>query len=851
MDDSVEFASQRAEARAPYQPLVIVFAALAAGIVADRYGCPQVSIWRDGAAGSTFRVIGLLIWALGLLGAWWVTRRRKCDWLAAWPLLMAVASTGAAWHDLQWHTYGRHEIARYADDAPIPVCVEVIARETPERVSAPRPTPLRAIPGGEQSRLPVELVRIRDGSQWRPATGYSQLTVPGHLLGVHAGDRLQVFGQLARSSSPLNPGEFDFAAHARADRQIASLRSTAPECVSKLASAAVWTPRALVDLIRVHSKRIVRKFVGPERSALAAAILLGAREGLPYDETEPYLVTGTIHVLVVSGMNLAILASGLVVMMRCGLVSRRLGLAVTVVVVTFYAMLAESQPPVVRAAALAVLLCVAAWTGRRGVAFNSLFGAAILVVALNPCDLFRVGPQLSFLAVASLIWVGQIVVERRQLVDRLDQLIAESRPWYWKAQHVVMIWTGWLLVTSLVVWLVALPLVLQQFHVVSSVSVPLNLLVWPVVFAAMWSGAAMLLLGWIAPPVGTFFGTICSWSLGLLEGSVRVAEAIPNPGHFWAPGPAWWWVAVFYLGLLASMIWRHSLPHWKWQLSALCVWIMIGLTPPLVRHWTRDSFECSFVAVGHGTCVVLEAPTGETLLYDAGALGSPEYATQTIASYLWDRGIMRIDGIIVSHADIDHFNAVPGLVERFAVGAVYVSPVMFDEFGENTSGAPLVFRQAIQDAGVPIREVWAGDRLRAGPEVLIDILHPPRRGVVGNDNANSLTLAIKYKDRRLLLPGDLESPGLDDVMAELPHDCDIVMAPHHGSRLSDPPGFAAWSTPEWVIISGARGEDVEPVRQTYQSAGAVVLATSRHGAVRFTLQEAAPLRVSSWLNPLP
>jgi competence protein ComEC len=851
MEESVEFASQRVEARAPYQPLVIVFVALAAGIVFNRYGGPRPSVSLDGSENSALRAIGLWISAFGFLGAWWLARRRKHDWLAAWPLLIAVACTGAAWHDLQWYTYGRHEILRYADDAPIPACVEVIARETPERVSAPQPTPLRAIPGSEQSRLPVELVRIRDGATWRPATGLSQLIIPGHLLGVRAGDRLQVFGQLARPSSPLNPGEFDFAAHARADRQLANLRSTAPECVTRLASAAFWTPRALIDLIRVHSKRIVQKFVGPDRAGLAAAILLGAREGLPYDETEPYLVTGTIHVLVVSGMNLAILAFGLLVLMRCGLVPRRLGLAVTMAVVTFYAVLAESQPPVVRAAALAVLLCVAAWTGRRGVAFNSLFGAAIIVVALNPSDLFRVGPQLSFLAVAALIWVGQFAVERRQSVDRLDQLIAKSRPWYWKAQHAMTSWAGWLLVTSLVVWLVTLPLVLQQFHVVSSVSVPLNLIVWPVVFAAMLSGAGMLLLGWMAPPVGAFFGTICNWSLALLEGSVRVAEAIPNPGHFWAPGPAWWWVAGFYLGLLAAMIWRHSLPHRKWQLSALCVWVIVGLAPPLVRHWTRDVFECSFVAVGHGTCVVLEAPTGETLLYDAGALGSPEYATQTIASYLWHRGIMRIDGIVVSHADIDHFNAVPGLLERFTVGAVYVSPVMFDEFGENTSGAPLVLRQAILDAGVPIREVWSGDRLRVGPEVLIDVLHPPRRGVVGNDNANSLALAITYKDRRLLLPGDLESPGLDDVMAELPFDCDIVMAPHHGSRLSDPPGFAAWSTPEWVIISGRGGEEIEPVRQTYQSAGATVLATNEQGAVRFTLNDKAPLKVTNWLGPHP
>jgi competence protein ComEC len=284
------------------------------------------------------------------------------------------------------------------------------------------------------------------------------------------------------------------------------------------------------------------------------------------------------------------------------------------------------------------------------------------------------------------------------------------------------------------------------------------------------------------------------------------------------------------------MLLGPRLATWRWQVAALCAWILLGLATPVWRSVSRSDLECSFVAVGHGTCVVFETPTGETLIYDAGALGSPEYATQSIASYLWHRGIMRIDGLIISHADVDHFNAVPGLLERFRVGAVYVSPMMFDGFGNAASaGAPEVLRQALRSAGIPIREVWAGDRLRIGPELRIDVLHPPRTGVVGNDNANSITLAVEHAGKRLLLPGDLESPGLDDLLADLPYDCDVLLAPHHGSRQSDPPGFAAWSRPEWVVISGGRGANVKPVIETYKRAGARVIGTYDSGLVRFSV----------------
>jgi competence protein ComEC len=242
---------------------------------------------------------------------------------------------------------------------------------------------------------------------------------------------------------------------------------------------------------------------------------------------------------------------------------------------------------------------------------------------------------------------------------------------------------------------------------------------------------------------------------------VEWAERIPT-GHSWWPGPAWWWVVGFYIGLLAVMIWNGAHVKPRWQVAALAAWVLIGIAPPLNRALAHDQLDVAFLSVGHGTCVLVESPTGETLLYDAGSLGTPDRATQMIASYLWHRGIRRIDGIILSHADIDHYNAVPGLLERFDVGAVYVSPMMFRRFGADAaSRGPVVLREAIEHAYVPLREIWSGDRLHIGSEVTIDILHPPRRGVLGTDNANSITLAIEYRGRRLLLPGDLESPGLD------------------------------------------------------------------------------------------
>jgi competence protein ComEC len=805
-------------------PLVVVAVALAAGVVLNRYWAPTIGI-----AG----FVELWLVACVSLVAWsWFWRGGR-PMVSAWLLVASLAACGGAWHELRWNLFTEHEVARFAA-APTPACVRATVVGAPETLPAPLPTPLRAIPSGERCGVDVELRAIRDARIWLPAGGRCRLTVDGDLLAVAPGDKVQIFAQLRRPSPPMNPGEFDFAELARTDGRVAALIASSPDCVTTLATAQHWSPSHLVPALRDYGQRTLHTYIGPEQAGLASAVLLGMRDELPYEATMPFLLTGTVHLLVVSGLNVAILAAGLYWLAWIGWLPRRVVLVLTVAVVILYTLVAGAEPPVVRSAVLVVVICLGAWAGRRGTAYNSLAAAAVVALALNPAQLFQVGTQLSFLCVAILIWVGHLRWFQQASVDPLDRLIAATRPWYAKLWRFVGRWSLLLLVTSAAVWLFTLPLVLYRFHVGSPVALVISPVVWLIALVAMWAGFVTLACGWLMPVVAVVAGKVCGHFLGLLVALVNWAEGL-SWGHFWSPGPALWWLVGFYLGLLIVMLWGRAILAIRWQVGLVAAWIVAGLVPPLWTFVNRsDELRCSFLAMGHGTCVVLEMPGGETLLYDAGSLGSPEFATQSVAGFLCEHGIRRIDGLILSHADVDHYNAVPGLLERFHVGSVYVTPLMFDWFGATgPANAPETLRQAIAAAGVPTKEIWSGDRLRVG-EVTLEVLHPPRDGVIGSDNANSITLVIEYAGRRLLLPGDLETPGLEDMIAEAPVDCDILMAPHHGSRRSDPPGFAAWSTPEWVVLSG--GADADPVvERTYAASGAKVLNTGKLGAIEFCI----------------
>lgn len=795
-----------------YQPLVIVLAAVCAGIVADRSWAVSVFLWWAVAGAS---------WATWL-GLWC----RRWDRFAAAVLLAAAAATGGAWHHCRWFLFADDDLAYYARAEQRPVCLEAVALGSARVVPAPGPDPMRAIPLGDRCRIELASVAIRDGVRWRGVSGRTRLEVDGHLPGVAAGDRVRIFGQLALPRESQNPGEFDYADYLRADRQGSRISAEFPECVSSVAPGRGWGPRRMIDRVRTHGNRLLARHLERPQSALAAAVLLGARERVDPEQTEAFMETGTVHLLAISGLHVGILAWVLLLVVRRAPIPRGWGLAGVAVLVVFYMLLTDARPPVVRATILVLVICGAMYLNRRPVSFNSLAAAALVVLAVNPADLFHAGAQLSFLAVAGLMYFGPRWIYPTRDPGPLKRMIAENRGW--------LPWMVWafgkgarrLTLVSGMIWLLTMPLVMARFHLLTPVAVLLNTLLWIPMALALMSGFATLVLGTVATPLGQVLGAFCDANLRLLQSSVNFARDV-RWSHFWVPGPADWWLVAFYggLGLLAAFPGLRPPRRW-WCLALLAGWPAVGFAPALLRH-QPERLDCTFLSVGHGCAVVLELPSGGTMLYDAGRFGAPVSGARSIAGFLWSRGITHLDAVVLSHSDIDHYNALPELLERFSVGVIYVSPVMWEERGP----AMAALREAIRQSGVPLREIRAGDRLSGGDGCLIEVLHPPPRGVLGRDNANSIVLDVQYGGHRVLLPGDLESPGLDDLMAEEPTDYDVLLAPHHGSGQSNPPGLAAWSTPEWVVISGSRRWDPRPVEAAYRAAGSRVLHTADVGAV--------------------
>ena len=589
----------------------------------------------------------------------------------------------------------------------------------------------------------------------------------------------------------------------------------------------------------------------PRAAALYRALLLGDKDDLEAEVRWGFQDTGTAHILAISGLHLALIGFGLRALLLAALLRVRrlaqgarvpaIAAAAALPLLWAYTEVVAPSDATRRALVFIGLVFLGEVFARRAQGRRTLLLAAVAGLLADPTALLRPGFQLSFAAAGSLVLgapLGRRVIAFWNEPGRVERPVLRR----------LAVGVSALLLVDALTFVATAPLTAAWFGQVAPHGLWVNLVAVPVVtfivlpFGAVWAALAMLvppLAGWLAAVPDALGGQF-------VAGIVGAADAVgPSTVAAW-PVPLAAAATLAFLALLGSRRGRGLATAALAGIAVLGAW---------VAHPGPGALEVTALDVGHGDALLLRLPSGGAALVDAGGAwqggeADQRQADRLVVASLLQRGVAALDALIVTHADRDHIGGAATVVARLPVRSLWLPPCAL----LTRRGRALA--RAVLDRGGTVRPLYRQPpKVWEGAEV--EVLWPPgdqvgwdgRCRVAANDS--SLTLALRYAGRTVLLTGDIEAPDEAQLVAEVGPRlrADVLKAPHHGSRTSSTPALLAAVRPQEVIVSGLPGRAPMPphddVLERYRARGARLWITGRDGAITVRVEPDGRLTVSA------
>lgn len=747
--------------------------------------------------------------------------------------------------------------------------------------------PAQARPGSYSFDLTTEAV-LQDGTE-TPANGTVRVYYYTHgkddeqetTLQLPYGTRITITtGNLRAPRNYGNPGLFDYVSsmHRQGIYYTSLLRNRESD-LAMLPGNSGEPVEAMILRGREAMIASIERLTPNNRKtqSILKAMLLGDDNWLDETTEEAFQRSGTYHVLVISGWNVAVFAGPLLLLLSRPRVPNWLSSLLVFLTVISFALIAQWEIPIVRASIMFLIYLFSRLFYRHRALTNSLAAAALLLLVLHPSDLFDWGFQLSFLAVLTLSTIALPTVEwkltpyRRALPElaaprhdlryspaqsqfRMDlrslfHAIAATATAHEAKRARLAEWQRWLAWGTLAVMEALCFTALMQvgyalvtayyFHRLTWSGILGNLLILPIASCIVLLGMTVIPIEMVFPLAGKMLSPVISALCTGLEAIAKFSSEI-GALSFRVPTPPAWLAVAFIVASISLALLVAARSRYATLAGLALLLACLGLSYPTPRNGcTPGKLELTALDVGQGDALLVCFPGGSTMLVDAGGTipipGSPvrrqDIGETVVSSYLWERGISTIDYVVLSHDHFDHMGGLPTVFENFKVGEFWMGP---DAHGRSMEW----LRKRAAGSGAKV--LWP-TRASAAPRqiegVAVSVLSPPADWAPARvSNNDSIVLQLTYGKRRFLLAGDIESK-MERVLVEgdAALRSDVLKVAHHGSRTSSIPEFIERVSPAISLVSvGAYGRFGHPNQGVLQrlSAGTrLVYITPRAGAI--------------------
>jgi len=653
------------------------------------------------------------------------------------------------------------------------------------------------------------------------------LTGQKKLEQAEYGSLITAHGKIVLPRLRRNPGEFDYRQYLRI-RKIHTLLYVYPdsEVVVETKSPSSPANRIISFAMRFRDNfsALARANLTEREAVILLAMLFGEQRAVYEEDMEMFRETGLAHALSVSGFHTALVLMLVLIVCKSANLKPRTTLVLSAFALFSYCILSAFTVTVVRSSLMGILGLLAYSFDRERNVYTALAFAGLVILIWNPYFLLDPGFQLSFSAVWAMAYLEPFL--RDLLPDCL----------YPHASVATI---------PLSAQLGTLPIVAWHFNMVSPLAVFANILLVPVMSAIVIIGLIALVFSWI-PLLPAFFLHGCGFLIDIVVVAGSAIGRLPGTVFFVAR-PSLWALLVYYVLVVfsAELLSGRINPLWlRGRMSdgskriVSIIALLCSLVPILFTGVGTGQLRIFFLDVGQGDAILIQGPSGNTALVDGG--GMPGFYGQgydpgkdTVLPFLRRRGINSVDLIINSHPDEDHLDGLEDVLEEMAVGRIMTPPV------EGWEEEYKTFLTAADRIGVPHTVLAKGAQIKFDRQVVIRVLAPDSADKSLGSNNASLVLQVCHGSNRFLLLGDIETEGIDKLLANCSDlESSVIKIPHHGARGSYNENLYRESNAAVAVISVGQnntfGHPSQEVVDYWLDRGADLYRTDLNGCVTVT-----------------
>lgn len=629
------------------------------------------------------------------------------------------------------------------------------------------------------------------------------------------GNQITVYGTLTKFSEAVNPGQFNEKSY----YQIENIDFKLIADKIELTDAHYSIYHAFFDKIKNKLLSVYNSILSKKEAGTLIAMLLGEKYLLDEEIKQLYQGNGISHVLAISGLHVSLIGMAVFYLLKKLKLPIFSATFIAILFIYSYGVLTDFSVSTNRAVVMMAVMLMSALFGKTYDMLSALALSALIILIQNPLQLCSVGFLLSYGAILGIALIYPCLEE-----------LYSSKSSIVKSFYL-----------SLSAQITTTPIILYFYYQIPVYSILINLIILPLVTILTLTSILAGIIGAIYLPFGVFFIGGANYILKFYEAVCRVGNQLPH--HLVTIGRP----TMFRLFLSALFIFLFAAIAKKFKKKSSVILLLASLIILLLPK-NNDGFEVTFLDVGQGDAVYMETKSGTTYLVDGGSSDVKKVGIYRIQPFLLFQGKDHIDYAIMTHSDSDH---ISGLKEMIMEGIITIRQLVLPAIADKDE-AYMELEKLAEDKKIAITYIKREDCI-VDDKIKMLCLHPSFGYTSNSSNAYSTVLSITYDNFDMLLTGDLEKDGEDQIITLLQNtkrwsmfdktntslrpaiDYDILKVAHHGSKNSTMEEFLKLIKPEISVISCGKdnwyGHPHQELLKRLEQSNSKTLITYESGAI--------------------